>query len=269
MYCSTEHAREELRKRRTDLKLRREVETWLGAVPEFLRGEPRAVLARQVATPNFEFCRFVEAAQRTGLKPVCPEYRADKFSSRNPDKVALAKMTFHHGKGRKNGDRNITHRVINFYDWDGKPLNRIETLWGEPLLAFHHRLLFSRFPGVEIADNTDWLQRMGGKPSLFWPRLFALFLCHGLLFDNFHPEGHETTFTRDIIRPALADVEARFGCSPLIVPLVPLETEREPFWSWYPNQLEQEIRRPSGEEAIFLPAARRPLSGPSLGGSYV
>ncbi|HXV20884.1 MAG TPA: hypothetical protein VD811_07860 [Desulfuromonadales bacterium] len=259
MYSSTEHAREELRKRRTDLKLRREVETWLGAVPEFLRGEPRAVLARQVATPNFEFCRFVEAAQRTGLKPVCPEYRGDKFSSRNPDKVALAKMTFHHGKGRKNGDRNTTHRVINFYDWDGKPLNRIETLWGEQFLDFHHRLLARQFPGVEIADNTDWLKRMGGKPSLFWPRLFALFLCHGLMFDNFHPEGHETVFTREVIQPALAEVTARFGRPPLIVPLVPVETERDLFWSWYPEPLEQEVRCLTGEQTA---------SGARLGGAY-
>lgn len=259
MYVSMEHAREELRARRTDLKLRRQVETWIGAVPEFLRGAPRAVLARQVATPNFEFHRFVEVARRSGLKAVCPEYRADKFSSRNPDKLALAKMTFHHGKGRQNGDRNSTHRIINFYAWDGKPLNRVETLWGESLLAFHHRLLTSRFPGVEIADNSDWLQRMGGKPSLFWPRLFALFLCHGLLFDNFHPEGHETAFTRDIIRPALAEVADRFGYTPLIVPLVPLETERDLYWSWYPDTLEQEVRCLTGEPTAI---------GARLGGAY-
>lgn len=265
MYYDTQHAREELRKRRADLMLRRQVEVWLGAVPECLQGEPRAVLARQVATPNFEFHQFAEAARRSGLKAVCPEYRADKFSSRNPDKLALAKMTFHLGKGRKNGDRNTTHRVIDFHSWDGKPLNRIETLWGEPLLAFHHRLLASRCPGVEITDNTEWLRRMGGKPDLFWPRLFALFLCHGLLFENFHPEGHETTFTRDIIRPALAEVASRFGHAPLIVPLVPLERERDLYWSWYPDTLEPEVRHLVCEPAAGGLAAS---AGANRGGVY-
>jgi hypothetical protein len=210
-----------------------------------------------VATPNFEFRRFAEKARHCGLRPVCPEYTGDKFCSRNPDKLSLARMTFHHGKGRNNGDRTTTHRIINFYVWDGKPLNRVETLWGEPFIGFHHRMLASQFPDVEIADNTDWLRRMGGKPSLFWPRLFALFVCHGLLFDNFHPDGHETEFTRDIIRPALAEVTARFGLAPLIVSLVPVETEREPYWSWYPDSLEQSTRCLVEEQ-----------SGAVVGGSY-
>jgi hypothetical protein len=109
---------------------------------------------------------------------------------------------------------------------------------------------------------------MGGKPSFFWPRLFSLFLCHGLLFDNFHPEGHETVFTREIIRPALAEVTERFGRPPLIVPLVPLETEQERFWSWYPKPLEQEVLRLTGEPAPAGHSGLRPLAGAGLGGAY-
>jgi len=241
MYCSTEHAREELRKRRADLKLRREVETWLGTVPEFLRREPRAVLARHLATPNFEFFRFAEAARKAGLRPACSEYVGDKFCAKNPDKLLLGKMTFFHGKGRKEGDNITCHKVISFNKFNGKPFAQVNTLWGEDFVGFHHRLLAARLPEIATADITQWISVMGGTPAKFWHRLLSLFVCHGILFENIHLEGHEAAFTQEIIQPAFAKVETLFGVKPLVVSSVPIEQEREPYWSWYPGALESEV----------------------------
>jgi hypothetical protein len=242
MYVPLEEAREIIRKRWHDSALRRQVADYVGEIPAFLRDRPRAVLARHVATPNFDFIRFSEAAKNVDLEPVCPEYTGDKFCTLNRDKLLLGAMTFFQGINKAGKEISVSCKVVDFMRFDGKPFTSIETLWGEDFLGFHHRLLRTLLPEIEITDNTEWLTAMGGKPALFWPRLFALFICGGILFENFHGEGREAEFTRLIIRPAVEEVKERFGLSPLVVPLVPVEEERQPFWSWYPGQLEAEVK---------------------------
>ena len=243
MYVSAQTARLTLWQRREDVQLQRRLRDDLGPLPDFLRAGPRAVLARQLATPNFEFHIFAARARSVGLKIVCPDYAADKFCSGNPDKLALARQTFFLGEGESGGYRTRSHWLIDVERFDGKPLRMIETLWGEGLVSFHHRLLQQHFPGVEVMDNSCWLARMGGQPARFWPRLLSLFICDGILFENFHTQGHESEFTRRIIRPAFAEVTAHYGLQPLIVPLLPIARERDPYWSWYPSLLEQEVLR--------------------------
>lgn len=242
MYIPLEEAREIVRERWHDTGLRRQVADYVGEIPAFLRDRPRAVMARHVATPNFDFIRFSEAARKVGLDPVCPEYTGDKFCTLNRDKLLLGAMTFFQGRDNAGEEMSASCKVVDFMRFDGKPFTSIETLWGENFLGFHHRLLCLLLPEIEITDNTEWLMAMGGRPALFWPKLFALFICRGILFENFHSEGHEAEFTRNIIRPALNVVKKRFELSPLVVSLVPLEEERQPFWSWYPGKLEAEVK---------------------------
>ena len=260
MYVTMEQARVEIRNRWNDLSLHRRVREYVGDVPAFFRSEPRAVLARHLATPNHECFRFAEAAGKTGLKPLCSEYTGDKFCTQNPDKLLLGKMTFFHGKGRNNGDKSTSHKVIDINTSNRKPLSMITTQWGEDFVGFHHRLLATRLPGIETGDSTDWLRSMGGKPDQFWHRHLALYVCHGILFENFHTDGHEATFTRDIIQPAMNRIENHFGIKPLVVPLVPVDREREPYWSWYPAHLEQEITssqpRPAAHRGRVRPSNR-------------
>ena len=241
MYISLEQAKTALWQRRGDFNLRRKVREYLGEMPEFLQQGPRAVLARQLASPTLEFRQFAALAEQIDLRPAALDFAGDKFYSGNPDKLALGKMIFHHGKGRNGGDKTSPCRVIDFNRWDGKPANQIETLWGEDFVGFHHRLLTADYPAAEIHDCTDWLKRLGGKPEIFWPKVLGLFICDCILFENFHVEGQEQTFTRNIIRPALALVEKHFGIAPLIVPLVPRARERERYWSWYPGELEAQV----------------------------
>jgi hypothetical protein len=268
MYVNLEEARDMLWSRRRNLMLRREVQKYLGELPDFLKKGPRAVLARQVATPNLDFHVFSRHAVKIGLKAACPDYAGDKFCSKNPDKLALAKMTFFHGKGRNRGDKTSHQRIVDFSRWDGRPLKDVQTLWGEGLIDFHHRLLQSRFPEVEISDNTAWLKRMGGKPALFWPRLLALFLCDGILFENFHTAGQETAFTRNIILPALESIRARFGLSPLIVPLVPLEKEQDSRWSWYPSDFRALAEQALETAGRSYETGHQPATKPIRGGAY-
>ena len=265
MYTPLEMARELLWERRRDLDLRRRIDAHLGNLPEFLHRGPHAVLARQLATPNFEFHTFAARARQVGLRPIALDYLGDKFYPGNPEKLALAKPTFLHGKGRNGGDKTVSRRIVDCNRWSGKPLRQVRTLWNESLSDCHHRLLTSSFPGMRTGDCSDWLRQLGGKPALFWSRVMALFLSDAILLENFHREGHEADFTRSIILPALQAVRRDFGLSPLIVPLVPVEQERDPFWSWYPGHLETSLEpataRPVTDRRFPAAAAARPGRG--------
>ena len=253
MYIEMEEARQVIRRRWHDLEIRRKVRDYVGEIPPFLQHGPRAVLARQLATPNFEFLHFSEMAPRSGLRPIVIEYTGDKFCSKNRDKLLLGKMIFFRGKGRNNGNDISSHRIVDFNKYDGKKFGRVKTLWEENFIDFHHRLLFQNSPGMATTDVTEWLSRMGGHPKLFWPRLLGLFICHGILFDNFHGEGHESEFTKRIIRPAIRHTEEQLGLKPLIVRLVPLEKEVEAYWSWYPERFEKEIRYLTKQRRNLIP----------------
>jgi hypothetical protein len=242
MYTSLEEAKEEVWKRWNDAELRRRVLEYVGELPKGFGQEPRAVLSSQLATSNFEYYRFAEKAKKVGLKPLCSEYSSDKFCSKNPDKRFLGKVTFFHHKGRNNGNRTTSCTIIDFCTEDGKPLQEVKTVWGDEFVAFHNRMLKSNLPTLELRDATEWYRRKGNNPASFYHHLLALFICHGIHFANYLDEGDEGNFTRDIVWPAIQKVTGHFGLKPLIVRLLPKESEADPYWCWYPGHLEAEVK---------------------------
>jgi hypothetical protein len=242
MYISLEEAKEEVWKRWNDTELRRFVQEYVKEIPEGFGQEPRAVYSSQLATLNFGYFRFAEKAKKVGLKPLCFEYTMDKFCSKNPDKRFLGKVTFFHHKGRNNGNRTTSRTIIDFCTEDGKPLREVKTKWGDNFVAFHHNLLASNLPTLELSDATEWYGNKGGSPVSFYDHLIALFICHGIHFVNYLDEGNEGKFTRDIVRPAIQRVTKHFGLKPLIVRLLTNESETDPYWSWYPGHLDAEVK---------------------------
>lgn len=243
MYTSLQEAKEEIWKRWNDTDLRLKVSNYIGELCEGFGHEPLAVIARQVATPNLEFYAFKKNYKKIGLKPLCHEFLGDKLCSGNPVKLALAKNTFYHGRGRNNGLKITSHNIIHFHSEDGKPFHDVQTIWGGgDFVDFHHQMLLSEFPEITLTDNTTWLHKMGGKPDFFYPRLLAHFICHGVLFENFHTEGHEMIFNEKITWPAIKKIRKDLGLKPLIVPLVSIEDERNPYWVWYPGHLEEKVK---------------------------
>jgi hypothetical protein len=69
MYTSLEIAREEVWRRWNDADLRQRVSAFSSDLPEVIQKEPKAIIFRQLASPNFEFLRFSELAQEVDLKP--------------------------------------------------------------------------------------------------------------------------------------------------------------------------------------------------------
>jgi hypothetical protein len=102
-YTSLEEAKEEIWKRWHNMDLHMKVQDFIGNIPQPLQDAPKAVLDRNIATPNFEFFHFLELSSKTNLSPLVTEYISDKFVTNNVDKLALAKMPFYKGRNENPG----------------------------------------------------------------------------------------------------------------------------------------------------------------------
>jgi hypothetical protein len=235
IYLEIEKAREVIEKRKADVGLMEDVVNFLGEIPDPLKNFPRAILARQIATPNFECIHFWEKAKNNGFEPICLEYKNDLFCTNNRQKTSLGKLTFHHGIGRKGGYRNSVVKLVNLGQEDGKRLCEVMTKQGEVLSDLHSRLLFQAIPTAETFEMSSWLGTGGAKE--YYLKFLCLFVCHGVLFENFIDKGKEGLFSNQVVLPALETIEKRFGCQPLIVKMLDDAEERK--WDWYPGYLEK------------------------------
>jgi hypothetical protein len=206
-----------------------------------------AILHRPLITDNYEVLHFLNATSAFNLNPIFLEYSTDKFVTRNEWKHALGHMGFYFGKGRKGGAKIEYFNSINFTQSDGKKLSEVNTLWGQKLSDFHHEMFLKRFPKLKlnIFDGLDWYTDKGGTPQTYYEPFFRLFICHGILFDNFLLNGEELFFTKKIILPALIKIRQETGIKPLIVALEPTENESDIFWMCHPPDMLTWIKKKS------------------------
>lgn len=71
--------------------------------------------------------------------------------------------------------------------------------------------------------------------------LESLFICIGILFENFVTNEYEQEFAENVVYPAINKIQKEFALKPLIVPLLPLEQWPTKHWCCYPDIVEQEI----------------------------
>lgn len=238
IYTPFSIAKEEIWKRWNDNSLREKVEHFLGGdMPSPFKDEPRAVLSRNIITPNTEFFYFLDLAKNIGLRPVGLEGIEDKFCTKNFDKVSLGKLSFYRDIENKNleSEKSII-KIIDMMAADGKRLYDINTLWGEKLMDFHHRMLALNDAKIELFDDFRWLasQNRRNTSNQYYDNFLLFFLCHGILFENFHARGKEESFTSNIVVESYKKIKDVFKCKPLIVPLVPIDDERGlHYWNSY------------------------------------
>jgi hypothetical protein len=244
IYTPLEEAREEIKRRWEDKELRKKVEDFLrGDIPDFLQDSPKAYLARHISSLNFELLRFEDMANDSGLEFVLSEYLDDKYISLNILKHHLGKMFFYTGID-KNGNKICTpQKVIDFNKADRKVIKDVETVTGRKLVDLHHAILQEEFPNINfnIKDVSEWVNRNGGDPKLFYPKFLALFLRNGILFENFLVNEEERVMTENVIIPAITELREKFGIKPLIVRLAPKETEHDIFWYYYNKHIKKYI----------------------------
>lgn len=239
VYTPAHKAITELEFRRKDNQLEEKIGELLNHdVPEFLiHGKPKAVLFRQISTPNNETRRFFSILDSLNeLEPFLGEHRDDRFTTNNEYKNSWGKVLFN----RKQADERFENiKIINPLRWDGKPLSEIETLWGQKLIEFHHELFEKTYRPVNTSffhNISPWLAKHGGSAKNYYGPVLSWFLKHGILFENFMiGNGKEHSFTKDIFLPAFISVYETTGFKPLIVNLLPTTIEGAHFWLCHPH----------------------------------
>ncbi len=230
----------ELEKRRRVPGLKEEVEEYLGGdIPAYFADGPVLYLGRHIATPNFETLRFIHLVEPLGFKAVISQDTKDQFVSQNHAKKALCKLPVCRRISQKEGRAHeiIQYQtIVDFNAADGKQFREIDTVWGEPLVHFHKRMMDALSPvRVETPDDAEWIDRNHrGHLLEHFKRLLALFIIHGIFFEDYVPEDKD--FVRTVFRPAMEYVEKRFGYRPLVSQLVPASIESELFWISYPEK---------------------------------
>ena len=227
-YTPLDEALELLRERRADDKLRAVVKDFHRAhPPDFLPDVPCAFWTRHISTPNHEFELFVSTVSTTSLQPLCVEYGDDIFVARNRDKYHLCRPFF---EVRPNHFRGLP--IMKDFGFDGRRLCDFSLANGMSLPSFHHALLRCAVPGFErhLRDYSPWFSSMRRNGEAYL-RYLALFICDGILFENFLPDdSEERRFVREKVMPCFAKALEIFGINPLIVRLLPRETENDEYW---------------------------------------
>ncbi len=160
MYTPLEQAKEEAWKRWDNQDLRLRVLEYV-EMPEVFCTAPKAVWYRSLVTPSFEGLLFAKTAKTIGLQPIFLEYVEDKFCVMNPDKIAMGKMTFYYGKGKRNGDRTTIEKVVDFNQCSGNRFDSITTSWGMDFVDFHHQLFSSKLKDSSRFDLASWCKVAG------------------------------------------------------------------------------------------------------------
>lgn len=216
-------------------------------IPGVLKDRPVALIGRQLSTPNHETERFLNLAARHDLAPVFWEYHSDKFIGRNSVKYSRGRLGFYHGVGRNGGLKVEYLNVIDFTRSEGRALRSVHTLWGQPLIDFHHGMLFAEYPELDngsVYDASAWFAEYGGAARHYYRAFITLFLRHAIWFEWFDLHGEELNFTREIFLPAYYDVYSTFGLRPLITPIEPQERDAGSYWQLYPGHLKSHLSMP-------------------------
>ena len=240
----------ELERRQKDPALKKKVEAFLqGDIPEYFKDGPVLYLARHIVTPNFETLRFIHLIRELGFKLVVTQDSRGLFVSQNQIKRALCKLPICRRVTQKPDKLNEHYHNVTIVDFDtidGKPFCEIKTVWGEKLTDFHNRL-FSELNvrTVDTPDDAEWIDRHHrGNLLEHYKHLLALFVVHGIFFENYNMEDeHEVMFVKEILRPACEFVEKQFGYPPLIAPIFPTTFESYNFWMSYPPGVLEIVRR--------------------------
>ncbi len=248
-------ALKELKKRQTDPTLRARVEEYLGNdLPTYFKDGPVLYLCRHVASPNIQTLRFLHLMKAEGMKTVIGQDVKDLFVSHNQLKKSLGKLPICTGIFQSSQGSRIEQfrkvSIIDFNAWNGKPLNTISTLWGEPFVEFHNSL-FKQLTDecVHIEDDSAWVDRYHrGDLLAEYKKFLALFLVHGIMFEDYPIEDSSTeaAFVTDILRPAFTHIEEVFGIRPLIAPLVPAGVESTELWEGYPPLVLEIVKQKLG-----------------------
>jgi hypothetical protein len=236
-----------LDERQKDVELIKKIEELLdNDIPKPLKKiDKYGISTKQIATPNFDTKWFIKLTKEFGLKPFFSEYYDDKFTSNNDFKHSLGQLLINGKVNKKGHDIEEKITIVDFNKYNSKPLKKVLTLWGEPLVDFHKKLFEAYNIDTKkfiFYDASNWLEKHGGQAKKYYKSDLLLLICHGILFENFLLKGSEGNFTKNILLPAFQEVINLVGVKPLIVPISQMDIEYDSLWYSYDTKIKPYIK---------------------------
>lgn len=246
VYTPLSEALKILDERQKDPVLIAKIEKLLnGDIPEPLKNKDRyGIFGKQVATPNYDARWFIDLTRNNNLKTFFYEYHHDKFTSKNYFKYSLGQIHIHNKCNKKGENIEEKITIIDFNKSEGEKIKNIKTLWGESLVNFHKKIFEIYNYNINdfiFYDGSEWLERNGGSAINYYKKDLLLYVCHGILFENFLIEGEDGKFTREILLPSFDWAYQKTGYKPLIVPIPPMEDQTNNHWVSYGNEVKKLI----------------------------
>ena len=161
---------------------------------------------------------------------------------KNKDKYHLCRLFFYRQLKKGTSIPVATEKIIDFNKQEGKKFSKIKTKWGEGIVDVHHYLLYKQFPKMsgKTIDFSKWFDKTKNLSNNYYLYFLSLFICHGVLFDNFLiGDKEEKNFVKKKFLPSFKKAEKIFGVKPLIFPLLPFENEKGTHWLSYPESLKK------------------------------
>ncbi len=219
---------------------------------------PTAILARQVATPNYELLWFARQARRHGFRPLVIEHAGDRFTVHNPTKRALATLPVVVGRSRDGRAILRRQRIVEPEAAEGRRLDAVLTRTGERLLDYHHRKLRAVMgpAAPQVVDLRDVLPEEATRPARYYVEFFKLLSGGAVLFEDFVADEQTAGFFQGTVLPAWREAVAQTGRRPQIVRLGPGKRTSSPRWIAYPPAMADDpawLRNPA--RAPRAPAA--------------
>lgn len=233
IYTPIEAVKEQGQKRWGDEALKKEVAQFVRQVPAPMLAQPRAWLGRYIASPDHELFQFLRRSQEAGLKPLIIEALDDNFYRHNVDKMCLAQMGFLD----KDGGEPLKTKIIDVKRSHMKPFSSLKTSWGQDFIEFHHQLFFKHIHNVERYAASPWFNLQGHNAKEYYPPLLALFICYGVMFEDFITNEDEERFAVEVVYPAFEAIQSRFGMRPLIARIYSDEELSQPYTFCYPQYM--------------------------------
>lgn len=241
-YFSLDEAREEIKKRWSNLELRKKIEEELGVyLFDDLTDSPKALLCRSIASPDNGLNFFVDCCHYLNLRPLVIEYPEDKYVVINEEKRGLTKLRI----TRQDGKLEFID-IVDSNKEQGKKMSEVVTNFGDhnKLLNFHHDLLKKHYKDVILKDYSNWFKRFSGPKDYYYYYLLN-FVAHGVYFEVFDTtdSDREKSFVNQNVILNIKKIKDFTGLDPIVVKLYPdNQAEEEDFyWFSYPKYVNDDI----------------------------
>ena len=198
-------------------------------------GRPRAILFRQIATPNYELRRFLRICARSGFVPVVLQYPTDQMSCHNRFKRSLVAPMFLEGFSR-NGQPFFRRQVLRNVEQVDRLRLLDVSISGRRSPDIHADLLRLALPNeeMELVDGSSWFDLYPNGAKDYYVDLFVGLTANRMLFEDFITDNADARFFDEVVRPAFDAACSKLGQRPMVRRLCENRRAASPLWYTYP-----------------------------------